>query len=518
MRSIMSKLGLPAVLIGSLLSTGCEKNPLISIEVIGDGGVMASVGNSCIGNEAYDSEGNKLTSFASILGIPECTGVYKGEVTFTAEPAEGEVFYGWSDACTGNESTCTTTGAGNNTNMASGRPLTAFFYPADVAAALDELAIEDVWVQNCIGESMVVQGVTEVTALTEANCLLSHPLVQVESVDLAALTAAENLQSLVLAPRTKTSFAGFLFHASANDPEGVAIPGLDLALLNNFAQLDSFQLMRLNAENFDFQLPSLTSLEIGASNMTDLDFLQGQPNLEVLDLDNAAGLMTPEGIANIESLSALTSLSLQSNGLTSLDPLANLTQITALNVASNSELTDIDALSAMPGMTVLNLSGTAITSLDPIANMAGLEVLSATSLPGDLDATVFAAASFANLTELALSGSDIDDADFAAIGSNPLPNLTLLNVSVNPISDLSPLTAANLPVISELRVSSSHVTDVTPLFGLTSLTTVALGSAADAPEMISCDQKEVLEAALPGAEVSLFAYTINGQPAGCADL
>lgn len=475
-----SKKLLSSVLLGlAVFLTGCDK-PTVTIEVVGDGDVMASEGYSCIdgANEGPVYQGT----------ISPCVLDVEGEVTFTAVPDDGYVFYGWGYACTGSEPTCVAEGSGGSFTWvpSTSTPITAVFYPQEIADAVDTITTDDFGMRLCIGESMMEQEVTDLADLTVANCELGHAKVWPKSIDLNVLTQVSSLESVSLAPRERKPLS---YSRGQND----VVPGLDLSQLNDMPNLQSLTLTRLDAENFDLSSTQLTSLDLSRTNLDHFEFLANLPNLESLVVSSAA--MDDESLAYVGNLTALTNLTLESSTFTSVDALAGLTNLVSLRILY-TDATDASAFANLTALESLNLQGMEIEDHSFLSNLTNLQYLN-------------------------LYDSTLDDSSWAFIGGTAFPNMTSLTVGRNPISDLSVLSPVNLPQLAEMNLNYTHVTDVTPLYGFTTLTSLRIGSSRSAEEIISCAVEDELEAAIPGLDVSVSTstYYVNGELVwmeGCA--
>jgi Leucine-rich repeat (LRR) protein len=255
---------------------------------------------------------------------------------------------------------------------------------------------------------------------------------------------------------------------------------------------------------------NLTSLYLGANQVTDLSPLAGLDNLTWLDLAwNQISDVSPLGAST-----KLASLDLTWNKIGDLSPLAGLTHLTELYIAGN-KATDLSPLAGLTNLTWLDLTGNHISSLSPLAglsNLAGLQ-LASTGI-SDLSAL----ARLTSLTWLYLGGNQISDispldeltnlaglylwdnqiADISALAG--LTKLTSLELENNEIIGISPL--AGLTKLTALDLESNQVRDVSPLAGLTSLTQLTLASNQISEISALAGPANVKELALENNQIS----------------
>ena len=334
---------------------------------------------------------------------------------------------------------------------------------------------------------------------------------------------------------TKGNFTRQTFPIDVTDllprPEVVSIPdpnlaaaireALALAPTENITQLDMLGLVRLEAN--DRQITRLTGLE-HATNLRGLNLRENQIS----------------DISSLTKLIHLTALSLNDNQIIELRPLAKLTRLAFLTL-SNNQITDITALAGLTNLSVLEIDRNQIgniTSLvgltqlneiwisrNPIRDMSPLHVLIKTnpnidldidinqfpegalkvivSLPDpNLETVVREALSLVpadNLTQLdmlRLTRLDASDREINDLtGIEHATNLTWLNLSQNPIVDITPLASlinltglwmygnqaihniapvSRLTNLTRLGLSGNQIVDITPLSGLTNLTSLNL--------------------------------------------
>lgn len=448
----------------AFLITGCDQ-PTITMKVVGGGEVIASTGDSCL-DKNYNETFPRDTDSPCIVSSDE-------EVTFTAEPYDGYVFYGWDYACSGSEATCTTEGAGGSFTLrpSASTPVAALFYTEEVIDAVNSLTTDDLGMRNCIAEAMMQQGITDLDDVTAIACRLGHPIVWPTSIDLGVLNQLSNLQDLSL-----TQDQVFRFYARGGSD---VVPGLSLAQVSALPNLQSFTLDELVPEDFDLNSTELLELNLNLVPNGDISFLANLPNLQSLEI----GIVTiyDEDLDLIAGLSSLTKLDISAGNLTSFEALSSLSNLTSVTLVY-PEATDASPFANMTTLEELNLQGMEIEDFSFLNNLT-------------------------NLRDLVLYGTDLDDTELAQIGALSFPEMRNLSLSRNDIADLSPLTAANLPQIEELGLNLTHVMDVTPLYGLTTLQTLRIGSQSDAPDIIPCSVEDDLNAVLPDLHVITYTTT-----------
>ena len=155
-------------------------------------------------------------------------------------------------------------------------------------------------------------------------------------------------------------------------------------------------------------------------------------------------------------LKKITELDATGKGITSLEGMQYLTNLTVLHLEDNS-VGDVAPLAGLRKLRTLNLRRNGITDL----RKANFEALSAAPLRKlNLDYNVF----------LAESGQHVWLTDISVLSS--FTSLTELTLSQNKISDLSPL--AHLPSIKVLILDRNLIQDITPLQGMRFLKTLNL--------------------------------------------
>ena len=187
-------------------------------------------------------------------------------------------------------------------------------------------------------------------------------------------------------------------------------------------------LPRLDAPNKGVQ--DLAGLEF-ATNLTRLDLGSEKVNGKYVNSNEISDL------SPLSNLTRLRFLSLHSNSISDVSPLSGLTRLITLSLHHNS-ISDVSPLSGLTNLTMLNLYDNSISDVSPLSDLTRLKVLM-------------------------LSKNSISDV-------SPLSGLTRLRSLMlhhNSISDVSPL--SDLTGLSLLQLAHNNISDVSPLSDLTSL-------------------------------------------------
>ncbi len=203
------------------------------------------------------------------------------------------------------------------------------------------------------------------------------------------------------------------------------------------------------ADGDDIRKVHLAQLtQLSARDVSNLTGLEHATQLRTLSLPNEryrgrAAEGSISDLTPLAQLTQLTTLNLSDNNISDLTPLAQLTQLTRLYL-SNNNISDLTPLAQLTQLTRLYLSNNNISDLTPLAQLT-------------------------QLTRLYLSNNNISDLTPLA----QLTQLTKLNLSNNNISDLTPL--AQLTLLTELDLANNNISDLTPLAQFTLLTRLDLG-------------------------------------------
>ncbi len=196
-------------------------------------------------------------------------------------------------------------------------------------------------------------------------------------------------------------------------------------------------------------------------------------------------------IKGLDRLNSLTTLILVGNKINDLSAISGLKSLTELSVADN-EITSLMGAGNLAGLTKLDLSGNKLTSLSGISSLSALESLTAvncgltdiaaiTKLTG-LVTVDFSGNKIADLSALRQTGVTtltLVDCNIKSLSAvNGIRTLRILNVSDNPIDDVTPI--ISLPTLETLDISNTKVTMVVGLRGCGTLRTIrAIGCRLD---------------------------------------
>jgi len=136
-------------------------------------------------------------------------------------------------------------------------------------------------------------------------------------------------------------------------------------------------------------------------------------------------------LSGLEHLVNITELDLSQNQVSDLSPIASLTNLTSLELAQN-DITDLSALAGLTNLTFLRVQDNLVTDISPLAGLT-------------------------KLTHLNLWTNEISDISPLAA----LTDITFLHLTSNKISDLSPL--ASLTNVTMLYLMKNEITDLSPL-------------------------------------------------------
>lgn len=286
------------------------------------------------------------------------------------------------------------------------------------------------------------------------------------------------------------AFMGMLNKVNAADVE---ITFKDKILYDKVIQFYNSSVTSKDADNLKIVMPDNVIAKI-----TYLDLTGSAPTLTVSEDRRIKDL------SGIEKFTALRTLRLDKNAITDLSPLANLVNLTVLDIRTNPDLTDvsvvenfpnlvqlilencnisqdsIDAISKCTNLTKLSLGNnpnindisklknltklqriwvgrTSITSLDALKDLTTLK-----ELTSNYNRNINSLESLKNLTNLeglSLCGCSISD----ITQLSGLTKLTTLNLADNNITDISVI--SNLTNLKALNASNNHISDSTPVEG-----------------------------------------------------
>ena len=240
-----------------------------------------------------------------------------------------------------------------------------------------------------------VKGIRDIEDLRYFTALEELDLHGNNICDLSPLSSLTNLKKLDISQ----NYVGFMDKTGGN--------GMNLQPLSSLVRLETLKadkngitdisplagLVNLKELNIEenivtslealSRLTQLKELRAGKNRITDLSPLAGLVNLETLSLESnsymeqdASGSYVDTGIFEItalEGLTALKSLNISYNNITSLAPVSALPNLEYLNAASNN-LTDIECMRGS-GVKRLNLENNKLLQFDAILEMPALEEL-----------------------------------------------------------------------------------------------------------------------------------------------
>ena len=224
------------------------------------------------------------------------------------------------------------------------------------------------------------------------------------------------------------------------------------------------------------------SLYLAGSGLTSLQPIKELKQLTKLDLDNTQ----VSDLEPIKELKQLTELYLSGTQVTDLSPIKELKQLTTLGLY-NSQVSDLAPIKELKQLTTLYLSYTQVSDLEPIKELKQLtELYLSYTRVSDLEPIK----ELKQLAELYLSNTQVSDLS----PIKALKQLTTLYLSNTQVSDLSPI--KELKQLTALYLSNTRVSDLEPIKELKQLTTLYLSNT-----QVSEAQKEDLKKHLPNLTI-----------------
>lgn len=265
----------------------------------------------------------------------------------------------------------------------------------------------------------------------------------------------------------------------------------DISDIENFPNLESieFEYGEFSNESLSSigKLTKLTKINISHSSIdgiSSLESLKGLTNLQELTIDDYSKSTSVADLSPLSGLTNLTKLHIVTKSVTSLEPIKNLTKLQELYLQDHGlcEISDISLLANFKDLKDLGIGVTkSVTSLESLKDLTKLENvnvwgsnfsdlsplaerdLKKLHILGYTGKDINVISKFKNLSELEIAFCDgIKDISFL----KDFTNLKRLILSTSKVSDLKPL--SGLTNLEELDISSSN-SDLKPLSGLTNL-------------------------------------------------
>ena len=219
------------------------------------------------------------------------------------------------------------------------------------------------------------------------------------------------------------------------------------------------------------EMATLTRLDAPNKDIRDLTGLEQAINLTGLDLGSASvngAFPNSNAISDLSPLSNLTNLTeleLDRNSISNISPLSGLIRLTDLDIGFNS-ISDVSVLSGLTSLEVLGLGGNSITDVSVLSGLTSLEVL---DLSGNSISNVSVLSGLTSLEVLGLGGNSITDVSVLS----GLTSLRELSLALNSISDVSAL--SGMTRLTWLSLDGNSISDVSSLSRMTSLEVLGLG-------------------------------------------
>ena len=212
--------------------------------------------------------------------------------------------------------------------------------------------------------------------------------------------------------------------------------------------------------HLDLGFEIVNSRWVNSNSISDLSPLADLTSLTLLELDDN----NISSISSLSNLTSLTTLTLDDNNISSISSLSNLTSLTQLWLPGN-DISDISSLSNLTSLTGLSLASNDISSISSLSNLTSLTSL---QLQSNNISSISSLSNLTSLTELHLPGNNISS--ISALSN--LTSLTYLTLQGNDISSISSL--SNLTSLTTLDLRSNNISSISSLSNLTSLTWLGL--------------------------------------------
>ena len=228
------------------------------------------------------------------------------------------------------------------------------------------------------------------------------------------------------------------------------------------------------------QAKQATSLDlttyVGNTN-PDFSDIENFPNLETLEFEYCT--LSDKSLSSIGKLTKLTKLNISGStisGITSLEPLRNLTKLQELTIdiylGATTSVSDLSPLRNFKNLTKLRIATKGVTSLEPIKNLTKLKELYLQDGSGrGAISDISQLTNFKDLEDLSIG---VTKSVTSLDSLKSLTKLKSVEVWGCQFSDLSPLSGRNL---EKLRISEYTGSDVSVIAKFTNLNELELGRA-----------------------------------------
>lgn len=206
------------------------------------------------------------------------------------------------------------------------------------------------------------------------------------------------------------------------------------------------------------------------------------------DILTTISLSLPSGCTTLDGLSTfkyLYYLEIDSNELTDISDLANMTSLECLYMYTYVFKADTDCLKNLTCLTELGLDLPGIENINFISSMPNLTYLALNSIS---TSNLSPIGRLTSLTDLSITRNSSTEADYSCIKN--LKNLLHLDLSFDNLTNIS--FVSNLTNLERIKLSENQIKDFSPLYSLTSL------------ESVICDSNE--------ADVSAYEALVEALP------
>ena len=261
-------------------------------------------------------------------------------------------------------------------------------------------------------------------------------------------------------------------------PDVLMIGDMVLSIWYTALDLSDKQLTEEDIEHLRYMV-NLTWLDLSGNAILDISQTPIPQLTDLKHLNLSVNRITDEwhrGVYFLEDISALanltnlTELNLSNNSIVDISPLANLTNLTTLYLTTN-HIEDISSLAGLTNLENLQVNGLFSPDLNYLTNLTNLHSLGlAHSRLDDISPL----ANLTNLKWLDISGNHFLDDISPLSGLINLRSLSLANAAINDLTPLAGLTNLLWLSLSDLNWGNDPLTDLSPLANLTNLETLVI--------------------------------------------